>query len=660
MLIYKPLPTEVLVIIFKELDSAEALGECRLVCRAWSDPAETVMFSKPLVVYREVKALKVIHHLEKNPAKGRCIRNLAITDYEDQQVMKTLLRLTFTPGIEKLTGKVVLDIFSSSTRLSVIYATMVEIAEKSSIKFDRLKIIPETYMLNDVYGKALLTFKETLETVHLRLFNHDDTQNVLHRLGEFKKLEVLRVEEGDFGSVEQLDAVLKGCHHLKDLYLNIEVLDQTEARGIPANSNRIPANSDSMWEELQVQKVPSLKTITYASPGYPLVIEYLLYKYPNLEEFNLDTFAMVEPFLDLHSVSLNFQRIQNHLKRLKKYSLHFQVPPRDTLNSKFVAAKGDINIMAIQYIMQYVEDDEMNFHLDVDTLENKTRRAKFTMEVPTIGSWFYPVTLIEKAGIPLDRLELDFVNGAAVNGDRMYPVQIHRSEEGVVLFDILYDFPKIKEIKMTSHQFFETRDIFSSDETVELRSFELCGAEVTEAALKCVGYHCPQLKELKLVNCYLDLSLANTCHISMKNTSLDHFVYIVEPIQNMIRDTEDEDAIDHFGTVLQEVVTNWVKPKIYLWLGIKEAGKKILFKWTAFSATPLSASRGTFGSRFIEEVPLVYFSCFNIKSISFHLDPALSFTISEELIRKCLNCPLLSCPLEEGEMDDSEEEYEEE
>ncbi|KAL7321960.1 killer toxin resistant protein [Mucor circinelloides] len=660
MSIYKPLPSEVLVIIFRQLTSAEALGECRLVCRAWSDPAETVMFSKPLVVYRESKALKVIRRLERNPAKGRCIRNLAITDYEDQQVMKKLLRLAFTPGIERLTGKVVLDIFSSSTRLSVIYATMVEIAEKSSIKYDRLKVIPETFMLNDVYGRALLTFKETLETVHLRLFNHDDTQNVLHRFGEFKRLEVLRVEEGDFGSVEQLDAVLKGCHHLKDLYLNIEVLDQTEAPGIPANSNGIPANSDGMWEQLQVQKVPSLKTITYASPGYPLVIEYLLYKYPNMEEFNLDTFAMVEPFLDLHSVSLNFQRIQKHLKRLKKYSLHFQVPPRDNLNSKFAAAKGDINILIIQYMMQYEEDDEMNLHLDVDTLENKTRRAKFTMEVPTIGSWFYPVTLIQKAGIPLERLELDFVNGAAVNGDRMHPVQIHRSEEGVVLFDILYDFPSIKEIKMTSHQLFETTDIFSSDEAIELRSFELCGAEVTEAALKCVSYHCPQLKELKLVSCYLDLSPDSTCHVSMKYTSFDHFVYTVEPTQNMIRDVEDEDAIDHFDTVLQEMIVNWVKPDIYLWLGIKEAGRKIYFRWTAFLERPRAVSRDIFDSRFAEEAPLVYFSCFSIRSISFHLSSIVSFTISEELIRECLDCSVLSYPLEEGEMDDSDEDYEEE
>lgn len=138
---------------------------------------------------------------------------------------------------------------------------------KSPIKFDRFATIPDTFVLNDLDGKALLAFEE----VKLRLFNRDDTQDVLHRFDEFKKLKALRMEEAEFSSIQELDVVLKGCHHLKELYLNVEIVDQTQ-------TSDLPASSTAMWEQMQVEKEPSLEKLIFVSPGYSLVIEYLLYK----------------------------------------------------------------------------------------------------------------------------------------------------------------------------------------------------------------------------------------------------------------------------------------------------------------------------------------------------------------------------------------------
>lgn len=129
MVIYKLLPKEILVMVFQHFRFAKEIGECRLVCKAWNDPTETAMFSKPLVVYHEAKEEKVIRHLESNPAKGRCITSLTVTDYDNQHVMKRLLQLAFTPSIKRMRGKV-LDIFSSAIRLSAIFTTMIEIAHQ--------------------------------------------------------------------------------------------------------------------------------------------------------------------------------------------------------------------------------------------------------------------------------------------------------------------------------------------------------------------------------------------------------------------------------------------------------------------------------------------------------------------------------------------------
>lgn len=574
---------------------------------------------------------------------------MTVTDYEDQHVMEKLLQLAFTPSIERLGGKA-LDIFSSAIRLNAIYTTIIKIAESSPIKFDRLKIIPDTFILNELYGKTLLAFKETLETVQLRLFNHDDTEDVLHRFDEFKQLKALRMEEAEFNSIEELNAVLKGCHNLKELFLNVEILDQM------GETPTLATSSDVLWQRMQVEKVPSLEKLSVISPGYPLLVEYLVYKYPNVQDFRLDPMAMVEPSMDNNLTSINFERILKSLKPLKKYSIDLTMPPGDSLNRKCTAGKGDINSLTIQYPMQYIDDDEMYLHLDVTTLE-KICKANFILEVPTIAASYHPIHLAQEAGIPLERLELDFVNCAAVEGDDLFSQQIDRGEEAAVFFDMLYAFPQIKEMKLTAHYLSEASDMFSAHDTIELRSLEIRGAEVTQDALQCISYECPQLKELKLLNCYLAPDdRQNTFHVRMGRTSFDHFIYTHAPVLDIVRDKEDQDAIDHFSMIGSEMETSWIQSDIYLWLGIKEAGKKIYFQICVGSdESPDAVCQEIFDLRPVENAPLIRFTCFNIKSLTIQLGP-FSFLLKEELIKRCIDSSFMSYPLENGDIDTDEEE----
>ncbi|KAL9544430.1 hypothetical protein MBANPS3_007635, partial [Mucor bainieri] len=666
MITYKSLPSEILVLIFQHLPSVADIAECRLVCKAWNDPAETAMFSKPLILYHEAKAEKVIRHLERHPAKGRCITDLTVTDYDDQRVMKRLLQLAFTPSIERLAGKV-LDIFSSAIRLSAIYTSIIEIAENSPIPFDRLKTIPDTFVLNDLYGRTLLTFKDTLETVQLRLFNHDDTQDVLHRFHEFKQLKTLRLEEAEFNNIKELDAVLKGCHHLKELYLNVEILDQT-TRAEESDLSNTSGSNAVLWQRMQVEKVPSLEKLEFVSPGYPLVVEYLLYKYPNVQDFRLDPMAMVEPSMDRNLTSQHFESILSSLKPLKKYSARFCMPPGDSLHNKCTAAKGDINSLTIQYPTKFIEDDTMNLHLDVTSLDEKTRQVHFTLEIPSIVADFSPLDLVREAGIlPLERLELDFVNCAAVDGDRLFEEQISQSQETMVFLDILYSCPHIKQIKLTAHHVDDVSDMLlrAYESKVELRSLEICGAEVTQEALRCISYQCPQLKELILTTCYLapNKHQNNTFYIRMDRTSFDHFIYTDKSLKGILRDKEDQDAAVYFGSVDRQMLVTWALSDIYLCLCIKETGKKIYF-WirahhTADDGEPFAVCQEIFDLRPVKRAPLIHMTCNSIKSLTIQIN-IMSFFLKEELIRKCVESDYMSYPLEKGDIDIGEEEAVEE
>ncbi|KAI8643296.1 hypothetical protein BD408DRAFT_415013 [Parasitella parasitica] len=631
MTTYKSLPKEILSIIFNSIDSLAALSACRLVCRAWDDPAETAMLSKPIEIHHQDRVIKLVDHLAKKPEKGRHIKHLMVPALADNDIVDALLQLAFTPNIEELNGNVFTNL-----RMSHFLETMTKIANQSREEFKKLKSIPTSHVLNDSYSKALLTFKSTLQHIELWVKNNTDSQDLIHRLGEFKSLNALDLY-GEIDNIVDLETILKGCCNLQALYLNMEDLEALEKNGREMDKDQL-----ILWAKENVQQVASVKTLDITALGFPSFIEYLMFKYPNTESFNFNIFGLELPFEVDDLVSLNIDRIINALKHLKQYSLDYKIPPRDDLSTVCKAARGDCNVLSLQY-HEFGSLDDMSMHLKVKTLRDASRMANFIVEIPTIASLYNHVNLISQTGIPLDRLEIDFLNHSVPRDSCLYAGQLSQFIEEMVFLNILKKFPEIKEIKVIAHYINEDDGVFRRGFKTSLRSLEICSAWVYQNAFYDIGGVCPELKVLKLVNCHVAFpSIGDRIfHIYMCHISFDQFIFASLPIRYLMPDNylgDNHCAYEYFEETLKEVLLVWSE-QFYLWLSIKQAEKKIYFKTNAApnaAAKPISKSQ--FESRPKESVVL-HLSCFSIKTLMIFVGQSF-LTVSEAIIHRALNSPL--------------------
>lgn len=611
------LPQELLLAIFSCLDTLEEAGNCRLVCKAWESPAAIAMLGKPIQIYNHARTDKLIQYLTMHPDRGRHVRHLIVIKYQKNNIEK-LLKLTFTPNMEELGG--VGDEF--------LYNLLIKIAIQFPKKFDKLTKIPASYDLNEGYCNALLTFRESLTEVDLCSRDKTTLQRVIHRFDIFDSLNNLAVEQ-DFNNLQDLEAALKYSFRFKSVGFTINgFLDWEDQLDDGMDTAQLMS-----WATENVQRVDSVKALYVSAIGYPSFIEYLLYKYLNTESFTLVTFEVVNAY-DMFDDLVNFHivRIINAIKHLKYYNLDYRIPFGDDFNAVCKAAQGDRNTLKLGYPYIWTED-VMAVQLQCTKLDDGTRRTEFSLEIPTIASNYHHVKMIADAGIPLYRLELDFVNYSLPQNDRYYRQQLRIDEQSSVFFDTLCDFPEIREIKLTANRIEADSEHFSFHDQVMLESLEICNAEVTELAFEVAAYHCPNLKEFKLLNCQLVPDSSKVFHIWMNNISYDRFIFKTAPISYMLPELKDtcdnEHNIEDFERVLDEVKQTWSKV-FYLWLDIVQAGKKLYYKITPRANTTKLITTNAFESRSKKSL-VIHMSCFNIKSLLIHIGQSM-LSLDEETI----------------------------
>ncbi|KAL9555827.1 hypothetical protein MBANPS3_002164, partial [Mucor bainieri] len=267
--ITKQLPPEVWLNVFQQVRGRQELSQCRLVCRQWSQLAEIAMLSKKLFVYGRGIA-KLAAYLQESPHKARLIRDLTMSDSSSGKntTCIDLVRVAFTDNLEYLST-------NSWPASESFYAALVEAAKSLRNTEYKLKAIPNPAHDNGQHFiEALLTFKDTLQQLHIRIECLNEVP-VLNKLRVFQQLEDLSLTAESLRSMKELDTVLRNCSCLRKLELAYPYDDEDTVQG---------KTIMAAWTADNVEKVNSAQEVRIDQPHLDLVL-YLTYKYPNLKSF---------------------------------------------------------------------------------------------------------------------------------------------------------------------------------------------------------------------------------------------------------------------------------------------------------------------------------------------------------------------------------------
>ncbi|KAL9542900.1 hypothetical protein MBANPS3_008373 [Mucor bainieri] len=250
------------------IHSFEDLTQCRLVCTRWNQLAERAMFARPIFLPSISRAKAFLRHLQRNPQMGKLVTylDLGIVKNKHVHVYLDLLPIVFTPAIHTLQG---------SINAPVFYRHLVSIAKASDTRFSKLKVIPTQLLRGskDFY-KAVYYFRKTLQQLYISWYDPSQTPwHVFNRLNEMSRLTVLTIDS-EVSSVLTLDRMLSNCKQVRILnVMLLGVMPQVMPKARLLN-----------WMEIHVEKVPSVTNLFMEKSRQPDVIEYLLYKYPNVKE----------------------------------------------------------------------------------------------------------------------------------------------------------------------------------------------------------------------------------------------------------------------------------------------------------------------------------------------------------------------------------------
>ncbi|KAL9539838.1 hypothetical protein MBANPS3_010028 [Mucor bainieri] len=251
------LPTELWLQVFQHMDSGNELLQCRLVCNAWSAPAEDAMFS------------------------------LHVTDVD--------LRMPFDANMETVTSilKMILNrniksIRGSGSTEPETYGILLRLAQEAPFKYARVETLPKPFDFGQTYFSMLQTFKKSLKHMDLVFRPGWDALMELtwSKIEEFKSLEKVTFEKHNFRNLQEVDKYFTKPS-LKSLKLIINVASIDEAL------------------EQHITKVDTIKSLEFVVlnrlTGLPLLC-FLLSKFPRLDSLILK--EMEPNFFGLNSVRL--------------------------------------------------------------------------------------------------------------------------------------------------------------------------------------------------------------------------------------------------------------------------------------------------------------------------------------------------------------------
>ncbi|KAL0135115.1 hypothetical protein V8B55DRAFT_1601469 [Mucor lusitanicus] len=602
------LSKEVLILIFTSLDSVESIGECRLVCKRWNNPAAIAMFQRPLHLcfYDRIKAEKLIQYLKANQTIGQHVRYLSLCDYNNS-ILEAVLPLLFTPNIRELGGDGIKD---------VLYQLIAKIAKESTAKFEKLNVIPSSYHFTDSYAAALWTFRKSLTDVNITLQEVPDSPlHLANRLHTFKRLTMLTLN-APFGD------------HLKKIAYDTPMDDTATASSLACQ-----------FDDSSVQRVKSLNTLNIFSAGYPHFVSYLMFKYPNMQRISIHIY---EADAD---ITERIQDLIQSLKKLTHYYVKYKIAAKDAVTTPiFDAAQNDINIVSIGYHYDSSDASTIDMMIEGRQIQGLNHQTFFSMHIPPNASTITHAWHLSQIRIPINSLEVDIfncrdcdMNDTRADLRRRIPVD----DEVVVFFDVLLDNPNIENIRFIARDISDcTKSHFFQHHTW-LKSLEICCAQLSADTFVALSDVCRGLCALRLVNCPI-LPKGGIVRINMKHNAFQQLTYQLTLCNFFTCDMDASDnnaAIDYAEKVLRALELHYTQDT-YLWLRTRKMKRSMFLKLRPGDTYRYLINKKQFSSR-PPEARAIQISCFSIEHLLLDLD-AIQLQIDKDYIEFALTSRLSS------------------
>ncbi|CAO0801186.1 unnamed protein product [Mucor circinelloides] len=310
------LPQELLFAILNNVPNVKQLAQCRLVCKRWEESATKAIFAKKITIKSEEQAFKLYRHLYRDTSKVPLIKHLhfELDDDDLHFLVKELLQLTFTPSIQRFTG------FAKADRF---FTTLFNIVDRSPSSFDQLEEMTKyTGVDMSILDQRRLKFGSIIRTFSLRVVKNNTFTNstviwsdhfhLFRNLTEFTLM-------GAPSGLNGIEQIIEGCHYLSTLSLvNMDYGGQTVAK--------MTTEEVISWASNNVNKEESLKTLSIKTLCRPELIEYLLFKYPNVANITIDG-RFWSSSNDLVVDHANLSRVLDAVKRIRQKQLKLILPP---------------------------------------------------------------------------------------------------------------------------------------------------------------------------------------------------------------------------------------------------------------------------------------------------------------------------------------------
>ncbi|CAO3618909.1 unnamed protein product [Mucor fragilis] len=260
------------------------------------------MLGQEITLRSEVGIFRLYDLLVRDTSRGYLVKHLVFdTGDRCSVVLKELLYLILTPNIETIRGEFSNDEF---------YVELNKVMKRWPNKFEKLLEMTSCNEVTVPYFDALLHFKNTLRKMVFNIgeYSEETAYNCAKHLSQFIRLTSLNME-GWYQHLWDLEEVLKHCPYIEELLLNIH--DES------GNVLKPPAVKD--WTESSVERQYNLKRLSIQTNCPADYMQYLFYKYPNIESAKID----IE--LDDEFIEINMYRITHLIKNIPNKQISFTV-----------------------------------------------------------------------------------------------------------------------------------------------------------------------------------------------------------------------------------------------------------------------------------------------------------------------------------------------
>ncbi|KAL9550903.1 hypothetical protein MBANPS3_004526, partial [Mucor bainieri] len=257
-----PLSEEILLMIFRNIQSLPQLATCRLVRKAWRDPAAKIMFSREIKVESESKAIQLHRHLLLDPSKAKLITKMRFTFDADEipLMVEELLDVAITPSIKNIDGSV------KSVRF---FNKLFSILNDTTQSYDKLESLPY-YTGNNIS----IGVKTLAKTVKFATSVRATLASKPTNLSKYLKLKNLTLT-GNVNALQTLEETLNSCRRIS--YLKLQ--DFT----IHASVEGMSVKDVKAWCQPNVERNYKCQQMDINTVCHPQLLEYLSFKYPRGE-----------------------------------------------------------------------------------------------------------------------------------------------------------------------------------------------------------------------------------------------------------------------------------------------------------------------------------------------------------------------------------------